>query len=217
MPMDLRVPSSTRRARSRLYLLSIALVCLSGCANQKFTESGFLSDYDLNAVETTKDFRAAVDKDRLDNYQNIVVDTPIAWLGEQAPSDAQAIDELLLHFRDALTMQLGAGFTIVDEVGPQTLRIEAALTDVDGSNPALNAFTGIVAVPVDNGGATIEFRVADSTTGSVIATGNGFAEGGALQVIKSFSRYGHARYALTKLAERVAQTLCVKPGDVDTS
>src|SRR5262249_43813646 len=97
----------------------------------------------------------------------------------------EASQELLNYFYNKLYVDLAKRYEIVDKPGPETIRVQIALTDYEQSWVALDMISTVVpqlrAVsalqglatqqPLFVGGAQIELKISAAQTGEVIAAG----------------------------------------------
>ncbi|MEO0576320.1 MAG: DUF3313 domain-containing protein [Pseudomonadota bacterium] len=188
--------------RLRIVGVVIAAMLASGCANQSFTESGFLEDYETQqVVEGNESLRLSIDRAALARYDRVIIEPTLNTLDADTFSTEDA-DALAAHFTEVVSTALNECLTIVTAPEPGTLRLRAALTDFDGVSRGLNIFTSIVFFgPVDNGGATVEFALVDATNNETVVSGVGFEQGGIREIGKSFSELGHAKFALEAIAD----------------
>ncbi|MEM6817475.1 MAG: DUF3313 family protein [Pseudomonadota bacterium] len=185
-----------------------AMLFLSGCANQSFTESGFLEGYEHEPVPGFDDMVASVDREALQRHERVFIARPEWRVSEDVEVDAEAQEALRAHLIESLTREISQCMTVTEIEEPGILTLRTAVTDIDGVSRGLNLFTSIVLFgPVDNGGATVEFSLEQTTDGVSIASGVGYEAGGIAEVTKSFSQYGHARFALDEIARGIKASL----------
>ena len=154
-------------------LLIVALL-LGGCAAGKmddFEESGFLVDY--SQLTPGGEDRAAltyVDPDvDFKKYDSLMFDRVSVWLSPEAENrdvDPAVFKKMSDYFRNALIEAVEDGYTVVDQPGPNVIRVRAAITDVEPSDPVAKA------VSVDNigtGGAEAEIELLDSISSERLA------------------------------------------------
>lgn len=193
---------------TRLCLVVVFLGTLTGCANQSFTQSGFLDSYEHEPVEGFKDMVASVDRESLGSYRRVYIAEPEWRVDESVEVDAEAVSALSDYLVDAFRRELSQCLTVTDNLEPGVLTLRSALTDVDSVSRAMNVFTSVVFFgPVDNGGATVEFVLEDADQSVIVASGVGFEAGGLKEVTKSFSKYGHTEFALDEIAKGVKASL----------
>ena len=186
----------------------VVIVTLPGCANQSFTESGFLDSYEHEVVEGFDDMVATVDHESLARYQRVVIAEPEWRLAEDVEIDQEKQVELSRHLRESLIREISQCMTVTEIVAPGVLTLKTAVTDIDGVSRGLNLFTSIVFFgPVDNGGASVEFTLEDTDAETQLASGVGFEAGGIKEVTKRFSQYGHAKIAFDEIAKGIKASL----------
>ena len=172
-------------------LMSAAILSQIGCAAVRSTgsapdRSGFLGDY--SQLEPREGFEVQevyINPDAAwESYDSVQIDSVTLWVNEETQSledeERQMLTDLLYK---ALTDQLTEKFHIVDRLGPNVMRVRAALTQVKGANVPLRTVSTIVPVmfvvstavglsaDVTNtvGTATLEAELLDSITGERLA------------------------------------------------
>lgn len=149
------------------------------------------------------------------SYKKVIID-PVVVAGNAAGGhsahDRTEVLELEGHFREIVAEKLAPEFSVVTEPGPDVLRIKPAITRVDRANPLLNLVTtAVVLVPLDMGGISIEVEFLDSLTGDILAAMVETKSGTPLQVVASFSQYGHAENAMEDWASELKRALVNNP------
>jgi hypothetical protein len=182
--------------------LTTAGLIFSGCANLKTTRSGFLGSYDkLGPVATDKHQLAYTGPQwPATGFSRVLLEPTVTRFDakDTAKLTPQEPAELAAYCDAALRKAFAMDRAIAATPGPGTLRIRTALTGVDTSSPVLNAVTGVLLWPVDNGGVSLEFEALDGATDEQLAALVAYSEGTPLQVIGSFSRFGHAKSGIEK-------------------
>ena len=190
-------------------LLLIVVFLLGGCAAgsmDEFEPSGFLVDYSqltpggegraaLTYVDPEVDFK---------NYDSLMFDRVSVWLSAEAENreiDPAVLKEMSDYFLNALVDAVKDGYSVVDQPGPNVLRVRAAITDVEPSDPVAKA------VSVDNigtGGAEAEFELLDSMSSERLAAAVDSRRGGT-----SASRdvWEDTKYAFDQWARRFRERL----------
>lgn len=194
---------------TRRYALSTALVvafaALGGCSSVQPTRSGFFADYEAFTPHDGDDSvlvapAAGVDWRRYDSFvvEPIVIDARAAAV---APDEVAALrHDFAYHLRNELADCLRP----VDAAGERTVRVRAALTDLDDASPWLNVPTLLlVGLPFDNGGASAEIVVL-GPDGAVLHRETSAATGSVMAFWNVFGHYGFTRWGLEGLAEGLA-------------
>ena len=164
-----------RRQGNRLGLLLILVFLLGGCAAGRMDdvaeETGFLVDYSqltpggedraaLTYVDADVDFK---------KYDALMFDRVSVWLSPEAENrdvDPAVFKKMSDYFRQALVKAVEDGYAVVDQPGPNVIRVRAAITDVEPSDPIAKA------VSVDHigtGGAEAEMELLDSMSSERLA------------------------------------------------
>jgi Protein of unknown function (DUF3313) len=217
-------PSNGRAARRRACLIALLLAATStGCASYRPTQSGYLSDYSLlqkdpihlnyglGPQRNNSHNASAEEASRVDSYYI----EPVQWLvSEQsrAGGDPKRQQVLTSTLEAQLKEQLGTLKPIVDEPGPNTARVRAAITDVRLSRPLLNAammatlITPVFIGPIFNGGGFVEAEVIgpDGRQLSAITCASG---GGPIDLFGYYTKAGHAKKAMRRSAKELRETL----------
>ncbi|MEY4941265.1 MAG: hypothetical protein RIQ93_3000, partial [Verrucomicrobiota bacterium] len=87
---------------------------------------------------------------------------------------------------------------IVRSAEPGTLRIRAAITGIDISDPVLNVLTSLVLCPVDNGGVSMEFEVCDAANREQLVALAGFTNATPLEGLWAFTRFGQVHWGIDR-------------------
>lgn len=118
-------------------LVLFCLSCGSGPKEKELNFSGFLGDY--SGFRPSSDGSGSWSYEKpglnLSAYQTLMIDPLVVW-NNPDPKDGgiNAVDlwQLQLTFRERIVKALDNGYTVVDQPGPNVLRLRAALTDVAG-------------------------------------------------------------------------------------
>ena len=172
-----------RKLRYCSGLLLIAVFLLGGCAAvgmDDVEESGFLVDY--SQLTPGGEDRAAltyVDPDvDFKKYDSLMFDRVSVWLSPEAENrdvDPAVFKKMSDYFLNALVKAVEDGYTVVDQPGPNVIRVRAAITDVEPSDPVAKA------ISVDNigiGGAEAEMELLDSMSSERLAAAVDSRRGG---------------------------------------
>ena len=166
-----------------LELLLISVLLLSGCAAGRMDdvgESGFLVDYSqLTPGDGDRAALTYVDPDvDFKKYDALMFDRVSVWLSPVAETrevDPAVFKKMSDYFLNALVEAVKDGYTVVDQPGPNVIRVRAAITDVEPSDPVAKA------VSVDNigtGGAEAEIELLDSMSSERLAAAVDHRRGG---------------------------------------
>ena len=164
-----------RKARCWLGLFLTVALLLGGCAAggmKDVEESGFLVDYS-QLTPGTDEGQAALRYIKPDvdfkKYDAIMFDRVSIWLSPEAEVrdvDPVVFKQMSDYFHNALIEAVEDSYGIVDQPGPNVMRVRAAITDVEPSNPVAKS------VSVDSmgtGGAEAEFEILDSMSSERLA------------------------------------------------
>ena len=220
-------PRRRKAARRCFYLMALAVLPGAGCAAYQPTRSGYLSDYSqlqkdpfhLNyglGLERNQSHDAApAEAAQVDSYYI----EPVQWLVSESSRGAGNVERremLTSALHEQLREQLCMLKPVVDQPGPNTARVRAAITEVKLSRPLLNVallatiVTPVIIGPIFNGGGFVEAEVIgpDGRQISAISCASG---GGMLDVTGYYLKGGHARKAMRRAAKELRETLEPKP------
>ncbi|HLZ34657.1 MAG TPA: DUF3313 domain-containing protein [Nitrospira sp.] len=230
-------------------LLAIVILTLTGCAATRQARSvetsGFLEDLYPQMREGTGDEARLVYRNpKVDwatkaSYKKVLLDPVMIWRGKDSkmqgvdPKDAQVIAD---SFYALLYQELAKDYEMVKEPGPKTFRMQAALTDAEQSNPALDVVSSVPAPlnvvfiastiktlttgkPLFKGGASIEAKFMDADSGEVLAAAVDQRVGGRFLNREVFDSWNDVHGALKywaqltrfRLCQMRKQTDCVPP------
>jgi Protein of unknown function (DUF3313) len=210
-------------AARRCSCLIALLLVGTGCASYQPTRSGYLSDYSqlqkdrihLNyglGLQRNQSHDATWDAaSQVDSYYI----EPVQWLvseSSRAGGDPERQQVLTSILETQLKEQLGTLKPIVDQPGPNTARIRAAITDVKLSRPLLNVallatvITPVLIGPIFNGGGFVEAEVIgpDGRQISAISCASG---GGPIDLFGYYAKMGHPKKAMKRAAKELRETL----------
>jgi hypothetical protein len=183
----------------RVAVLLLAAVLLAGCGSSRPVRKrpaaripGRLFAADAGR---RKRGRAALHQPRCRwaSYRKVIVAPVTVW---QSPATANIHDADLKAAADYLYAQLrnelGKDFELVDQPGPDTLCVEAALTGAKAANQTMVVVSSVVPIgaaisgsyeyvtgkPTFQGQAAAEARVTDAQSGAVLGRGGRPADGG---------------------------------------
>lgn len=175
---------------------------------------GFLSDYSkLEPVPDDENtYRRRVDPAVGRRYNKVMVDRIKLFFADEAdykgidPTDLKALTD---YFHHAITEALGDAYPVVEEPGPDVVRLRIAVTNIEPNKPAASVVT--LAVPflwlADAGTG-----VAEGNTGSTAFVGQASIEAEALD---SRSSEQVAAYVETRIPKKYNWTHGVMTGVTD--
>jgi hypothetical protein len=186
--------------------------------------SGFLKDYsnlkaNPNLDGDARTYVSADARKNLRSYFAIIVDPITVYVAtdaDEAKVNEESRKTLTSYFQHALTQAVSDAFPPVDEPGPLTLRLRAALVGVDVGGNVASSDMPSDAKPLERtlniGKVGVEMELVDSVTGERIAAmvdrsnlGAG-AEVGAVNFSK-VEKFAAAREAFDEWASRVRSFL----------
>lgn len=205
----------TLRSGSGLIVMIVALMFLSACATAP-PHSGFLQDYSNLKPDPEDESLLWWEKENIDwkRYKKLMIDPVVVYLNPESRNrqiDPDVLKELTDYLRSSVMVEVQDAYPVVNNPGPDVLRIRAAITDIIPANPLINT-TMVLAVglPVDMGGAAMEAEFLDSMTneplGSVVDKKVGLPVD-PVDYIQGFTKWGHAKMALDAWAELLREAL----------
>jgi hypothetical protein len=144
----------TKNLRQCLAILPVVFLLIAGCASTKEAAgprySGFLSDYsklqpDPDGSEAMRYRHPAVD---MKKYNKILLERIMVSLksdAEYKAIDPDQMKTLTDYFREAIARELGTDYPLVNEPGPDVLRVRLAITDLVPTQAAMSVV--MVAIP----------------------------------------------------------------------
>lgn len=217
--------------------IAITLFFLStvGCARTyqaRYVEtSDFLPDYSILKEDQDDDALLSYWKKGTDwsHYKKIIVDpvlirkTQDSGLNDRPQIESSRLKELFEYqVREALRRD----FKLVNKPGPDTLRVQLAITDAETSTLLLDQLTTLypsarassllkrLALGTESfvGKASVERKVTDSTTGEVLMASADCRAGGKT-LAGSFNEWDDAEQAYVYWAQQLSYQLCEKAGN----
>ena len=174
----------------RFAILLVAAVALAGCGSSRpvrdVQPQGFLGDYSqlTPGSEGEAGLRYINSNVQWASYDKVMVEPVTVW---QSPATANIPEQDLKTAADYLYAQLrdelGKDFQLVDRPGPDTLRVEAAVTGARAANQRMVVVSSVVPIgaaisgayeyvtgePTFQGEAAVEARMTDAQSGEVLA------------------------------------------------
>jgi hypothetical protein len=238
--------------------LGVALIVLAGCSStsqpgrsttlgENLTGSGFMEDVypkmkDGQGDEALRLYRNPkyADKAAFAQYNKVLLD-PIKLYGgpKSKLKDAPAADTAAIsqNFQKLVAEQLGKDYRIVDQPGPDTLRVSVAIVDAEAADSSMKAasyipiplglpgakaaamqtLTHTTGKPPFSGQVTIEGKLADAQTGEVIAAEIDRRVGARKPIIglfesSTYDSWSDVNEAGRYWAERLRNRLCERRG-----
>lgn len=211
----MKTGSSKKRWFGVFALFFMGLIGIQGCATAPVQTDYFGSNIELKPDPKDSSLLWWENPDfNWHNYNKVMLD-PIRIRIDAAIIDGkfnpEEIESLKRDFKNAVVEKL-VPESVVTTPGSDVLRIRAAITDIDTSNPVLNLVTTAVAfVPMDMGGASIEVEFLDSVSGERLAAMADRKTGTPIQLISGFKRFGHTREVFDQWAEELKLALLNNP------
>jgi hypothetical protein len=194
-----------------LYALffNFVFIGFSGCGTGPQQKTGFLSDYSKLSPSPYKDAEGAMaymnPKNPLKNYDKFIlspVQIRLSQKGKERGIDEGKLRELAAYFDQQLRAELGkSDYSIVNQPGPETLVLKAALTDINPAAPLANIHPAMIATGVGLGGASMEVEIQDALTGEVAAAVIDTQKGG--RGFDGLTKYGNAKDVIEKWCKRL--------------
>jgi hypothetical protein len=137
------------RCAAVLFAALIAVpVCVAGNPGD-YKPPGFLSDYSKLKPKggDSEAYSYRDPKADLAKYNKLLVDRIKIYLKEDAPSkeiDPAAMKELADYFHQAIVKAVGGAYPVVNEPGPDVLRLRTAITDLVPNKPEASVVTLVV-------------------------------------------------------------------------
>lgn len=198
-----------------LPLLILFLVSAFGCATTHPPASGFLGS-DITLVPDPADSsRSFWEKPEVNwrRYTKLMIDPVVVYLHPQSRNREIHVDELKKltdTLRNTVVKTVGPAYPIVDQPGPDVMRIRAAITDIKPASPLMNVVSmAALMIPVDMGEASIEAEFLDSLSNERLAavTDRKVATPIDLKIHKGFTRWGHVEEAFNAWAAELLKEL----------
>src|SRR5205814_7176602 len=154
-------------------------------------------------------------------YRKIMIQPVTFWSDEQSKVAVADQQRMVNFLYGALNEQLSKQFQIVDQDGPDVMKLQVALTDVAAATPGLRTIT--MAVPQARllstvkrgatgsypfvGGAQAEFKLTDSMTGDILVAGLDRRMGGGSVATAAQWQWGDAENVMKEWAKLAAERL----------
>ena len=200
-------------------IAALLLLALAGCSTVATTRTGFLGSYEELKPDSKDTRRLAFEKTewKKADFTHVTFEPTVVHFSpkDEKKITAQESKELAAYCDAALRKAFEKSFKPGETTEAKSLRIRAAVTGIDTSSPGLNVVSGLLLWPMDYGGVSLEFEVLDAASGERLIALVGFSQGTPLQVIGSFSRFGHARSGIDHWVAELHKT--VRPAQTKTA
>ena len=205
-----------KRMDSKWILVMVGFVAFGflGCGGNKIVYSGFLDDYSILAPNPKVEGALYYEKagSSLKNYDKFIIDPVVVHLhaGSKGKSfDPGELQKLTREFREEAIKVISEDYQIVTAPGPKTLRIQAAITDLDKNTAVLNIHPALKATGLGLGGASMEAKATDSRTGQLIfeVVDSRAGDRISLDVTKGLTEWGSAEQAVSHWIRRFKERL----------
>lgn len=147
----------------------VATSLLGGCAAQRTTQPRFIDDYaGLTPVSTEVELGVGRLKAQrpvarmLAHYESVLVEPVVA---KANGLDSDQVGAFAVALSQALSVELGKQWTLVDRPEPTALRVRVASTDVPQASSPPNTPTIALVRSMSNGGGADEADILDYQSG----------------------------------------------------
>ncbi|MEM1441495.1 MAG: DUF3313 domain-containing protein [Verrucomicrobiota bacterium] len=216
--------------RACFFLLVLSAAFLSSCETSQPDKRYALSSYrgmeEHVGAFGNKAMVKTADSSRLERYERVIIDDIRVMLPRNTDpkvrkASREEAEVLAEKFEDILEAEFAKHYEITRYRSSKTMRIRAALTDLEASNPALFAtnympYAGIAATGIQllegdsgalgAGSASIEIEIVDSRTGRQLFAMIDKLEGSKFQP-GSLSKYGQAEMAMQAWARKARKAV----------
>jgi hypothetical protein len=161
-------------------------------------------------------------------YRKVLLDPVMIWRGKDSTLEGperKEVQAIADAFYALLYQELAKDYEMVTEPGPKTLRMQAALTDVGQSRPALDILSSVPAPfnvafvastvktlstgkPLFKGEASIEGKLMDADSGEVLAAAVDRRVGGRFLDREVFDSWNDVHGALRYWSQLTTFRLC---------
>jgi len=185
-------------------MVSISLIVSTGCS-KPLKQTGFLSDY--SRLQRADDSLRYLDMKKLAQYKQFIVEPVVIHLHgmkQGARPDPETRRELANYMNNAIVKAIQDKYMIVSQPGPGVAKVRVAITDIEQSNPVLNAIPQLTSVGL--GSVSMEAELLDSQTGEQIAALIEAQKGSRLS-FSGLKKWGDAKAVIDGWAERFSKRL----------
>jgi hypothetical protein len=209
--------SSQKNVANFYTFLGILFVLLSvltfGCAAPRVAPSGFLTDYQRLKAESGEE---GISWWELPNvpwkkYKRLMID-PVEVRVDKAKADREMKSEEMERLANSLRQAVGEAlknrYPIVNQAGPDVLRLRAALTHLKPVSPAANIIAAVVIMmPVDVGEAAVEVQFIDSQSGKILSELMASQRGSLMAVTEVWTRWAQVEAGFKEWAQKLRAAL----------
>lgn len=206
-----RVPATATSTGSACALtLTLALtLLLGGCASVGAPEQTQLLGKDL-ALQLQADGSKSWHSSTAEPYEAVHIDPSAIAFGTEVQLDPEQREQLRQALVTALRERFAAaGWRLLEAPqGRRTLRLRAAVTEVQLASPGANIITTLLLIgPLSHGGVTVEIEARDADTGQAVAALAFKGRAGVEDFSSAYSATGHALLQAELLAQRFVKLL----------
>lgn len=182
--MTIIINSGRKMSKSRFstFFIVISIVFITaGCQEEKkeLVYSNFLSDYSRLEEDPKNEYLRIWEDESHDKsrYQKVIIEDVDIRLTQQAQetlenaekethqATIEELKKLSEYFREAAIESVEEYYSVVDNPGPDTMKVRCAITDLKPVDGFTNLISNIaIKVNLDIGSATIEAKFLDSQT-----------------------------------------------------
>ncbi|MBM4082467.1 MAG: DUF3313 domain-containing protein [Planctomycetes bacterium] len=200
-------------------LAAVIPLQMLGCSTKPPRYSGFLGDYSNLKPDPQESSILYWEKPNVDwkRYTRLMIDPAAVYWHPEAKGtdiDPAELKALADYFRTTVVDAVKDRYPVVEQPGPDVLRIRAAITDVIPAGRAVNvAVSAAVLFPmaVDVGGASMEVMFLDSVTNDRLATAVDSRRGSWWkpkdQWWRGYTKHGHTKSAFEQWAKLLRESL----------
>lgn len=207
-----RVLHGTIALRGAAVLSLIAFGLAVGCESQKTAQSGFLRDYGRLKPNPAMDgaLQYQNPRIRLDQYKKFMIDPIVVHFAPNAEGtamDPAKLTELTSFFREEAVKALSEQYQVVEQPGPGVLRIRAAITDIQKTQPLMNIHPATKLSGVGLGGASMEAEALDAQTNERVLAVVDSRQGDRMAIAAGLDEVGHAKQVMKFWIDRFVKRL----------
>ncbi|MEW6584213.1 MAG: DUF3313 domain-containing protein [Nitrospirota bacterium] len=211
------------KSRIMIFLFIMAMFVSFSANAAEMKKSGFLGDYSglKKGPSGGADWIYIKPDVNFAQYKKVIVDQVTFYLKKDAkdkgiqPDD---IKELTDAFDNAVRENIGKYYPLVDQPGPDVLRLRIAITDIVPNKPAISAVSTVMPIGLGLsvvkkvvtgrhtgvGETSMEMEALDSMTNTRVAAAIDWHSGGKLSGVK---KWGSAQEAFSFWTERIRKRL----------